>query len=291
MITKLTEPYILGGEIQIPTKKDSLVLKWLQRWQKLTSFVGIFQFPTEEDSLVLKWLQNDRALHSLWGHSNSNWPNLTSFVGTFRFQLEKRKHFSIENLSNMTEPYIRSSLATFKFQLENAVRYRNDFEDHRTLHPLWGHSNPSWKRRFNIEMIKNSNSNWKIQILTEKDSSLQRWQNLTYFVGAFKFQLKKTVQHWNDFKHERTLHSLWGHSNSNWQNLTSFVVTFRFQLEKTVQYPNDFKNDRTLHLLFGPSKSNWKRQFSIEIFSKITELCILCGSIQIPTEKDGLVLK
>ena len=218
MISKMTEHYILWGEIQIPTKKDSLVLKWLQRWQKLTSFVGIFQFPTEEDSLVLKWLQNDRAWHSLWGHSNSNWPNLTSFVGTFRFQLEKRKHFSIEIISNMTEPYIRSSVATFKFQLKNAVRYRNDFEDHRILHPLWEHSNPSWKRRFNIEMIKNSNSNWKIQILTEKrqfsiemisnmkepyilcggiqiptekDSSalkwFQTWKNLTFFVETFKF--------------------------------------------------------------------------------------------------------
>ena len=196
MISKMTEHYyILWGAIQIPTKKDSLVLKWLQRWQKLTSFVGIFQFPTEEDSLVLKWLQNDRALHSKWGHSNSNWLNLTSFVGTFRFQLEKRKHFSIEIISNMTESYIRSSVATVKFQLKNAVRYRNDFENHRTLHPSWEHSNPSWKRQFNIEMNKNSNSNWKIQILTEKDSSLQRWQNLTYFMESFKFQLKKTVQH------------------------------------------------------------------------------------------------
>ena len=54
MISKITELYILCGEIQTPTKKDSLVLKWLQRWQKLTSFVGIFQFPTEEESLVLK---------------------------------------------------------------------------------------------------------------------------------------------------------------------------------------------------------------------------------------------
>ena len=54
MISKITELYIIWGEIQTPTKKHSLVLKWLQRWQKLTSFVGIFQFPTEEDSLVLK---------------------------------------------------------------------------------------------------------------------------------------------------------------------------------------------------------------------------------------------
>ena len=76
---------------------------------------------------------------------------------------------------------------------------------------------------------------------------------------------------------DRNLHLLLGHSNSNWK--------------KTVQYPNDFKDDRTLHLLLGHSNSNGKRQFSIEMISKITELCILCGSIQIPTEKDNLVLK
>ena len=54
MISKIAELFIPWGEIQTPTKKDSLVLKWLQIWQKLTPFVGIFQFPTEEDSLVLK---------------------------------------------------------------------------------------------------------------------------------------------------------------------------------------------------------------------------------------------
>ena len=31
-------------------------------------------------------------------------------------------------------------------------------------------------------------------------------------------------------------------------------------------------------------------EFGIEMISKITELYILCGSIQIPAEKDGLTL-
>ena len=133
-----------------------------------------------------------------------------------------------------------------------------------------------------------------IQIPTEKQFSIEMILKITELYvlrGDIQIPTENTVHYWNDYKDDRTLHSLLGHSNSNWQNLTSFVGTFKFQLEKTVQYPNDFKDDRTLHLLLGHSNSNWKRQFSIEMISKITELCILCGSIQIPTEKDGLVLK
>ena len=40
MISKMTEPYIICGDIQIPTEKDSSVLKWFQRSQNFTSFVG-----------------------------------------------------------------------------------------------------------------------------------------------------------------------------------------------------------------------------------------------------------
>ena len=68
------------------------------------------------------------------------------------------------------------------------------------------------------------------------------------------------------------------------QNFTSFVGTFKSQLKKTVQYLNDFKYELTLHLFLGHSNSNWKREFSIEMITKMTELYILCGDIQIPTE-------
>ena len=110
-------------------------------------------------------------------------------------------------------------------------------------------------------------------------------------MGTFKSQLKNTDYYWNDYKDDRPLHSLLGHSSFKWKKLTSFIGTFKIQLEKTVQYPNDFKDDRTLHHLWGHSNSNWKRQFSIETISRITELYILWGEIQIPTEKDSLVLK
>ena len=82
--------------------------------------------------------------------------------------------------------------------------------------------------------------------------------------GDIQIPTENTVHYWNDYKDDRTLHSLFGHSNSNWQNLTSFVGTFKLQLEKTVQYPNDFK---------------------------MTEPYIFCFDIQIPTEKGSLVSK
>ena len=75
-------------------------------------------------------------------------------------------------ISNMTEPYIRFFVETFKFQLKNAVQHWNDFNDHTTLHPLWKHSNPNWKRRFSIEIISNLTEYyifcWDNQILTDK---------------------------------------------------------------------------------------------------------------------------
>ena len=46
-----------------------------------------------------------------------------------------------------------------------------------------------------------------IQVPTEIDSSvlkwLQKWQNFTFLVGTFKFQLEKTVHYQNDYKDDR----------------------------------------------------------------------------------------
>ena len=162
-------------------------------------------------------------------------------------------------ISNLTEPYIRFCVVTYKFQLKNAVQYWTDFKDHITLHPLWEHWNPKWKRQFSIEIISKMTEHYilcgDIQIPTEKDSSVfkwfQIWRNLTSFVGTFKFQTEKdsSVLKWLQ----------------RWQNLTFFVGTFKFRL---------------------------KKQFSIEMISKITELYILCGDIQVSTEKkNSLVLK
>ena len=305
----MKEPYIFCWDIQIPTEKGSSVLKWFQRWRTRTSFVvtfksnwkrqfniekiwkitklyilcGAIQNPTEKDSSLSKWLQR--------------WQNITLFVGTFNVQLKK------------------------------TVQYWNDYEDDRTLHSLWGHSNSDWKKQFSIEMISKMTEPHilcgDIQIPTEKDSSVFKWfqicRNLTSFVGTFKFQLKRTIQYWNDYKDDRTLHSLWGHSNYDWknssvskwfqrsQNFTSSVATFKFQLkkkqfsiemiskmtepcilcgdihvptEKSLQHRNDLNYQRTLHPLWGHSNPNWKTQIIIEIITKMTAPYILCWHIQ-----------
>ena len=145
MITKMKETNILSGNISNQNWDNSLVLKWLKRWQNPTLFLGIFTF-----------------------------------------------------------------------QLKKTVQYRKDLKDHKTLHPLWGHSKPNWKRQFIIEMITKMTEHnivcGDIQHPIEKDNSvlkwLQRWQNITFFVGTFKFRLKKTVQYRNDFKDHRTIHPL-----------------------------------------------------------------------------------
>ena len=120
-----------------------------------------------------------------------------------------------------------------------------------------------------------------IQILIVEDSSVfkwfQRWQNLTSFVGTFKFKMKKIVQYWNNFKDDRTVHALSGH--------------FELQLKQTVLYWNEFKDDRTLHPSLGHFKSLLKRRFSIEMISEMTGPYIFCWDNQISTEKDSLVLK
>ena len=185
LISKITELYILCGSIRIPNEKDSLVLKSFQRWQ-----------------------------------------NPTFFVGTFKFRL--------------TEPHI--FCWDIQIQLKNTVQYWNDFKDDIPEHLLWWHSIPTekensiskrfersqnftsfvgpfktqLKRQFIIEMITKMTEHyivcWDIQLPTEKDSSvlkwLQRWQNISFFVGTLKFRLKETVQYRNDFKDHRTLHPL-----------------------------------------------------------------------------------
>ena len=171
-------PYIVCGDIQIPTEKESSVLKCSQRLQNFTSFEGRFrpklkrQFSIKRitkmtetnilcrDISIPNWRRQfsieiipnmtetyipfgdiqipiDRTLHLLLGHSNSNWKN--SSVSKW-----------FQTWQNLT---FRFCVATFKFQLKNAVQYWTDFKDHRTLHPLWEHSNPKWKRQFSIEII------------------------------------------------------------------------------------------------------------------------------------------
>ena len=112
MISKITELYNLWGEIQTPTKIDSLVVKWLQRWQKPTSFVGIFQFTNWRRQFSIEIIPKiqipiDRTLHLLSGLSNSNMKN--------------------------------SSVSKWFQTWQNLT---SDF--------LWRHSNSNWKMQFSI---------------------------------------------------------------------------------------------------------------------------------------------
>ena len=77
MISKITELYIVWGEIQIPTEKDSLVLKLLQRWQNLTFFEGTLKFRLTEPHI---------------------------FCWDIQTQLEKQ--FSTQMISKVTETYM-----------------------------------------------------------------------------------------------------------------------------------------------------------------------------------------
>ena len=350
MITKMTETNILCGDISIPKWRRQFSIEIIPNMTETYIPFGDIQIPI------------DRTLHLLLGHSNSNWKN--SSVSKW-----------FQTWQNLTS---RICVGTFKFQLKNAVQYWTDFKDHRTLHPLWEHSNPKWKRQFSIEIIskmtepyilcgdiqipidktshlllgysnsteKDSSvlkwfqrwrtrtsfavtfkSNWKrqfniekiwkitklyilcgaIQNPTEKDSSLskwlQRWQNITLFAGTFNFQLKKTLQYWNDYKDDRTLHSFWGHSNFDWksssvskwlqrsQKFTTSVETFKFQQKKSSLVLKWFQRWQYHTFFVETIKFQLKNQFSIEMISRIKDLYILCWDIQFPTEKHRLLFK
>ena len=249
MITKMTERYILCGDIQIPTEKNSSVWKWLQRSQNFTSSIGTFKFQQKKSNLVLKWFQR--------------WQNYAFFVETFKFQLKNQ--FSIEMILRIKELYILCwdiqiptekqiiiQMITKMADLD-ILSWRIQISIERSLHILLGHSNSYWKKQFIIQMTSK---------MTER-----------YIVwGTLKFQLERNSSVLKWFQ--------------RWQTQTSFVGTFKIQLKKTIQYRNDFKDHRTLHPLWAHSSFNWKKkQFSIEMISKMTEPCILCGDFQIPTEK------
>ena len=232
----MTELYIFWGEIQIPTKKDSL---WLQKWDKLTSFVGIFQFRTEEDSLVLKWFQK--------------WQYLTFFVGTFKFRLTEPRIFYLE-IQILTEK--KNSSVSKWYQ-----RWSNLTSD-----PVWGHSNSKWEMHFSIEMTSKISELYilcgSIQIQTEEDSLvlkwLQRWQNLTFIVGTFKLQLTEPYILFWEIQISTETDSWLSKWLQRWQKLTSFVGHLNNNKKKTVWFWNDHRNDRTMHPLWWHSNSDWK---------------------------------
>ena len=60
--------------------------------------------------------------------------------GDIQVQTEQKK-FSIEMISKMTEPCILCG--DIQIPTEKSLQHGNDFNYQRTLHPLWGHSNPN----------------------------------------------------------------------------------------------------------------------------------------------------
>ena len=302
MISAIKELYILCGDIQIPTEKHRLLLKWLQRWQNITFFVGTFNYQLKKTVQYWNDFRYEGTLHLLLGHSNPNW----------------KSQVIIEMITKIDI----------------------------TLHSLWGHSITNWKRQFNIEMISDMKEPyifcWDIQITTEIDSSvlkwLQRWQNLTFFVGTFKFRLKKqlsiemiskitalyilcgdiqvstkkkqfsietiskmiepcilcgdikipteiSLHHRNDFSYQGTLHPLWGHSNPNWKTQIIIEMITKMTDPYILCWDIQVSNERSLHLSLGHLKSNWKKQFSIQMISKMTEPYIICGTLKFQLKK------
>ena len=225
MITKMTELYILCGDIQIRTEKQ-LSIEMISKITELYILCLDIQVPTE------------------------------------------KKKVSIEMISKMTEPCILCG--DIHVPIEKSVQHRNNLNYQRTLHPLWGHSNPNWKTQIIIEIITKMTAPyilcWHVQVSIE-----------------------------------RSLHLLLGHLKSNWKKQFSIQMISRMTdpyivcgdtqipTEKDSQYWNDFKDHRTLHPLRADSDPNWKGQVSIEMITKMTEPYILCGDIQIPTEKNSLL--
>ena len=124
MITKMKETSILSGDISNQNWDNSLVLKWLKRWQNPTLFLGIFTFQLKKTVQYWNYFKDDRPEHPLWGHSNPNW----------------KRQLSIEMITNMTKPYF--ICCDIQVQINRTLPY---------------------------------NFCWDIQTPTTKDSSISKW--------------------------------------------------------------------------------------------------------------------
>ena len=133
-----------------------------------------------------------------------------------------------------------------------------------------------------------------IQVSTEeKQFSIEMISKMTepcILCGDNQIPTEKSVQHRNDFKDQRTLHSLLGDSNPNWKTQIIIEMITKMTAPYILCWDIQVSNERSLHLSLGHLKSNWKKQFSIQMISKMTEPYIICGDLQIPTEKDSSAL-
>ena len=140
--------------------------KWFKLSKNFTSFVGTFKSQLKNTDYYWNYYKDDSPLHSLLAHSSFNWKKLTSFIGTFKIHLEKTVQYpndfqddrTLHRLGDTQIPTEKNSsvlkwfqrwqtptsfVGTFKIQLKKTIQYRKGLKDHKTLHPLRGHSNPN----------------------------------------------------------------------------------------------------------------------------------------------------
>ena len=103
----------------------------------------------------------------------------------------EKKQFSIEIISKMTEPCILCR--DIQIPTEKSLQDHNDFNYQRTLHPLWGHSNPNRKTQIIIKMITKITDNyilcWDIQVANKRSFHLSLGHLKSNWVKQFSIQM------------------------------------------------------------------------------------------------------
>ena len=275
MITKMTEHYIVCGDIQLSTKNDSSVLKWLQRWQNITFFVGTFKFRLTEPHIFC-WdieIQLKKTVQ-YWNDFKMTDPNI----------LCRDIQNPTEKDNSISKRFERSQNFTFfvgpsKTQLKKTVHYRNDYKDDRTLHCLRGHSTFNWKRQFSIEIITKMTEHYilcgDIQIPTEKKQ----------FSIEMISKIRERYIHCRDIQVSTEKKQFSIEMISKMTEPCIPCGDNQIPTEKTVQHRNHFKDQKTLNSLLGHSNPNWKTQNIIEMITKMTAPYILCWHIQVSIER------
>ena len=134
-----------------------------------------------------------------------------------------------------------------------------------------------------------------IQVSTEKKQfsieMISKMPEPCILCGDIQIPTEKSVQHWNDFKDQRTLHSLLGHSNHNWKTPIIIQTITKMTDPDILCWRIQISIERSLNILLGHSNSNWKKQFIIQMTSKMTEPYIVWETLKFQLEKNSSVLK
>ena len=94
-------------------------------------------------------------------------------------------------ISKMTEPCILCR--DIQIPTEKSLQLNNDFNYQRTLHPLWGHSNPNRKTQIIIKMITKMTDPyilcWDFQVSNEKSFHLPLGHLNSIWIKQFSIQM------------------------------------------------------------------------------------------------------